>query len=150
MNSLNSLVGYSINLVDCSPSFRAQMKKQIDLWATDGVLDQCSSSQRTLLWLLAGDANSLRTLPLCWVEQLGILLWYCHDATVPVDTVIAELLQWVDRSVKFTTTTTTTTAAAAATRHDDDLGLALVKLFWSMQTNGQWGVKECLQNGGKY
>ena len=131
----------SINLVDCSPSFRAQMKKQIDLWTTDGVLDQCSSSQRTLLWLLAGDTNSLRTLPLCWVEQLGILLWYCHDVTVPVGTIIAELLQWVERSVESTTTT--------VTRYDDDLGLALVKLFWSMQTNGQWGVKECLKNGGK-
>ena len=139
---------YSIYLlIDCSASFRAQMKKQLDVWTADGILDQCSSSQRILLWLLAGYTNSLCTLSLSWIEQLGILLWYCNDDDVPVSAVLAELLQWVDHSAK--TTITRPNDDDNDDDDDDNLGLALVKLFWSMQTNGPWGVKECLKNGGR-
>ena len=150
------------DLVDCSPSFRAQMKKQLDLWSADGVLDRCSPSQRTLLWLLAGDMDSLCTLSLSWVERFGILLWYCNETTVPVSAIVAELLQWIDCSVHSVhsvqstqstqstqSITTTSSTTSVAKEDEDDLGLALVKLFWSMQTNGQWGVTECLKNGGK-
>lgn len=111
------------------------MDRQLNVWSADGLLERCSPSQRHLLSLLAGDPSVLSSLQLQWPARLGVLFWYCYEPTTPVSTVINAFLETMLLQDHNTET--------------EDLGLALVRLYQSMQNQGDWTVKDCLKSGGR-